>query len=55
MNNEFEILDVLTILSFITQINQIQNSDEHMQIIETKLNFIINKLEQLERIINDRL
>ena len=43
-NNGFEFLDLLTVLSFYMQVSQIQNSNKHMQQIEDKLDFIINKL-----------
>ena len=46
--NNFEFLDVLTIISFYMQIKQIENSNQHMQDIEEKLNYIIQKLDLVD-------
>lgn len=46
--NEFEFLDILTIVSFMLQMTQIQNSNQHMQEIEDKLDYIIAKLDLVD-------
>lgn len=46
--NEFEFLDILTIVSFILQMKQIQNANQHMQEIEDKLDHIIAKLDLVD-------
>ena len=46
-NNNLEFLDLLTVTSFLLQINQINNSNKHMQEIEDKLDYIIKKLDTL--------
>ena len=46
--NNLEFLDFLSIISFIMQINQIQNSNKHMQQIEDKLDYIIHKLDLVD-------
>lgn len=46
--NNLELLDLLSIVSFIMQINQIQNSNKHMQQIEDKLDYIIRKLDLVD-------
>ena len=48
MNNRLELLDLLSIVSFIMQISQIQNSNKHMQEIENKLDYIIKKLDLVD-------
>lgn len=51
MNNSFEnleFLDFLSIISFIMQVTQIQNSNQHMQDIENKLDYIIHKLDLVD-------
>ena len=45
--NNLKFLDILTIASFLLQVNQINNSNKHMQDIEDKLDYIINKLNTL--------
>jgi low affinity Fe/Cu permease len=45
--NNLEFLDFLTIASFLLQVNQINNSNKHMQEIEDKLDYIIQKLNTL--------
>ena len=47
-NNNFEFLDFLSIISFIMQITQIENSNKHMQQIEDKLDYIIHKLDLVD-------
>lgn len=47
-NNNLEFLDFLSIISFVMQINQIQNSNKHMQEIEDKLDYIIHKLDLVD-------
>lgn len=47
-SNNLELLDLLSIVSFIMQINQIQNSNKHMQQIEDKLDYIIHKLDLVD-------
>lgn len=46
--NEFEFLDILTIVSFMLQMKQIQNANQHMQEIEDKLDYIIAKLDLVD-------
>ena len=46
--NNFEFLDMLTIVSFYMQVKQIENSNQHMQGIEEKLNYIIQKLDLVD-------
>jgi hypothetical protein len=46
--NNFEFLDMLTIVSFCMQIKQIENSNKHMQKIEEKLDYIIQKLDLVD-------
>ena len=46
--NNIEFLDLLTIASFILQMNQITNSNKHMQEIEDKLDYIIQKLDLVD-------
>ena len=47
-SNNLELLDLLSIISFVMQINQIQNSNKHMQQIEDKLDYIIHKLDLVD-------
>lgn len=44
----FEFLDILTLISFYMQISQITNSNQHMQEIENKLDYIIRKLDLVD-------
>ena len=44
----FEFLDILTLISFYMQVNQITNSNQHMQEIENKLDYIIHKLDLVD-------
>lgn len=46
--NNLEFLDILSIVSFVMQITQIQNSNKHMQEIENKLDYIIHKLDLVD-------
>lgn len=46
--NNLEFLDLLSIVSFVMQIAQIQNSNKHMQQIEDKLDYIIHKLDLVD-------
>ena len=46
--NNFEFLDMLTIVSFCMQVKQIENSNEHMRKIEEKLDYIIKKLDLVD-------
>ena len=46
--NQLEFLDILSIISFIMQIEQIKNSNKHMQQIEDKLDYIIHKLDLVD-------
>ena len=46
--NNLEFLDLLSIVSFVMQITQIQNSNKHMQQIEDKLDYIIYKLDLVD-------
>ena len=46
--NEFELIDLLSIISFAMQISQIENSNKHMQEIENKLDYIIHKLDLVD-------
>jgi len=48
MYNNLEFLDFLSIISFIMQITQIENSNHHMQEIENKLDYIIHKLDLVD-------
>lgn len=46
-NQEIEFLDILTILSFKLQLENMQNSSIKMKRIEEKLDYIINKVNQI--------
>lgn len=51
MNENFDLnlLDLLTIASFVLQITQINNNNKHMQEIENKLDYIIQTLHKLNK------
>lgn len=47
-NFDFELLDLLSIVSFIIQMLQIENSNQHMQYIEDRLNHLVHKLDLVD-------
>ena len=46
-NQGIEFLDILTILSFKLQLENMQNSNIKMKRIEEKIDYIINKINQI--------
>jgi hypothetical protein len=46
--NNLEFLDMLSIISFIMQVNQIQNNNKHMKEIEEKIEHIVKKLDLVD-------
>lgn len=46
--NNLEFLDILSIVSFIMQVNQIQNNNKHMKEIEEKIEHIVKKLDLVD-------